>query len=64
MVTTQDNLIEAHARNDLKVPEYSPNNPDFEQDPGLVPLAKYIQGLVLVKNESGIADIRRFISAK
>jgi hypothetical protein len=50
VVTAQENLLEAHARNDLKIPEYNPNNNDFEQDPGLVPLAKYIQGLLLVKN--------------
>jgi len=56
--------MENHIRNDLKVPEYSPANPDFVQDPGLTPLAKYIQGLVLIKNESGINDIRRFVSAK
>lgn len=64
VVTAEDNLIEAHSRNDLKIPEYSPTNPTFLQDPGLVPLAKYLNGLVLLKNESGINDIRRFISAK
>lgn len=64
VVTAEDNLMEAHARNDLKVPEYSPLSADFEQDPGLVPLAKYLSGLVLIKKESGIADIRRFVSAK
>jgi hypothetical protein len=46
------------------IPEYSPKNPEFLQDPGLIPLAKYIQGLILVKNESGINDIRRFVTAK
>lgn len=64
VVTVQDNLMEAHSRNDLKVPEYSPNNPDFIQDPGLIPLAKYLQGLVIIKKESGISDIRRFVNAK
>lgn len=64
VVTAHENLLESHIRNDLKVPEYSPSNPDFPTDPGLIPLAKYIQGLVLVKKESGINDIRRFISAK
>lgn len=29
VVTTEDNLMEPHARNDLKVPEYSPQSPDF-----------------------------------
>ncbi len=42
--------MEQHARNDLKVPEYSPTNGDFLEDPGLIPLAKYLSGLVLVKN--------------
>lgn len=64
VVTAEDNLMEAHGRNDLKVPEYCPQSPDFEQDPGLVPLAKYLSGLVLIKKESGISDIRRFVSAK
>ena len=46
------------------MPEYAPQSPDFAQDPGLVPLAKYLSGLVLIKKESGISDIRRFVSAK
>ena len=64
VVTVDENLLESHGRNDLKVPEYSPLNPDFQSDPGLTPLAKYLQGLVMVKRESGIGDITRFINAK
>lgn len=56
--------MEKHMRNDLIVPEYSPSNPDFGADPGITPLGKYLQGLVMVKKESGIADITRFIKAK
>lgn len=64
VITAQENLMEKYTRNDLKVPEYTPLNPDFETDPGLTPLSKYIQGLVMVKKESGIGDITRFINAK
>ena len=64
VVSAEPNLIEAHIRNDLIVPEYSPSNPDFTQDPGLTALAKYLEGLVIIKEESGISDIRRVLKAK
>jgi hypothetical protein len=64
VVTSHENLIEKHARNDLKIPEYSPADPDFVRDPGLMPLTKYLQGLLMVQKESGIGDITRFINAK
>jgi hypothetical protein len=51
-------------RNDLKIPEYAPKNYKFTQDPGLTPLSKYIQGLLLLKKESNINDIRRVITSK
>lgn len=57
-------MIEKYARNDLIVPEYTPANLDFSRDPGLTPLSKYLQGLLIVQKESGISDITRFINAK
>lgn len=46
------------------MPEYSPSSLEFKGDPGITPLAKYISGLVMVQQESGINDITRFINAK
>lgn len=56
--------MQDHQRNDLRVPEYSPTNPDFKQDPGLAALAKYLEGLILIKEETNIGDIRRIIQSK
>ena len=64
VVTAEPNMIENHARNDLKVPPFTPDNSDFSTDPGITPLSKYLQGLLMVKKESGINDITRFINAK
>lgn len=64
VVSAHQNMIEKYARNDLIVPEYTPANLDFSRDPGLTPLSKYLQGLLIVQKESGISDITRFINAK
>ena len=64
VVSVERNLTEKHSRNDLIVPQYSPFNPEFSIDPGLSPLSKYLQGLVMLKKQSGIGDITRFINAK
>ena len=64
VTTILPNLVDQHTRNDLIVPEYSPSNPDLMHDPGLTPLSKYLHGLVMIKNESGIGDITRFINTK
>lgn len=64
VISANPNLIEKHAKNDLIIPEYSPAYPDFDSDPGLAPLTRYLKGLLMVKRESGIVDITRFIKAK
>lgn len=64
VLTSIENGLAEHAKNDMFIPPFSPKYLTFQQDVGCLAVAKYIRGIAMKLKDQTVKDVRNMNTGK